>query len=99
MPGWRTLTHAGAVAVGLSFFISIVNAARSRRGPLSIRLRKRLCALRRFFIEELRKPAPALEDTWFPYAVAFGLSEARRSSGGSAGLAAPPHSSVALLRR
>ena len=74
-PGWRSFTHAGVVAIGLSLFVSVINAARSRRGPLSIRLRKRLCAVRRFFEEELRKPSPALEDSWFPYAVAFGLEK------------------------
>jgi uncharacterized membrane protein YgcG len=74
-PGWRSLTHAGAAAIGLSFFVGIVNAARSRRGPISIRRRKQLCAARRFFQDELRRPRPALDDAWFPYAVAFGLEK------------------------
>jgi len=71
--GWRGFLHAGTASVGLSVCLSVINAARSRRGPQSIRLRKWLCGARRFFIDELKKPAPALEDSWFPYAVAFGL--------------------------
>jgi Predicted membrane protein (DUF2207) len=74
-PGWRSFTNAGIVAIALSVFVSVINGARSRRGPVSIRLRKRLCAVRRFFAKELRQPSPALEDSWFPYAVAFGLEK------------------------
>jgi uncharacterized membrane protein YgcG len=74
-PGWRSFTNAGVVAIALSLFVGVINAARSRRGPVSIRLRKRLCAVRRYFAKELRKPSPALEDSWFPYAVAFGLEK------------------------
>ena len=74
-PGRRSFTNAGVVAIALSLFVGVINAARSRRGPVSIRLRKRLCAVRRFFVEELRKRSPALEDSWFPYAVAFGLEK------------------------
>jgi uncharacterized membrane protein YgcG len=93
-PGWRSFTHAGVVAIGLSLFVSVISAARSRRGPLSIRLRKRLCAVRRFFEEELRKPSPALEDSWFPYAVAFGLEkQVERWFGRFAGASAPRSSS------
>lgn len=89
--GRRSLGHAGAVAVALSAFISVLNAARSRRGPVSIRLRKRLCAVRRFFMEELKKPAPSLDDAWFPYAIAFGLEEHVQSWFGRFG---PPASST-----
>lgn len=74
-PGWRSLTHAGAAAIALSLFVAVVNAARSRRGPGSIRLRKQLCAVREHFRRELRKPRPDLDDAWFPYAVAFGLDK------------------------
>jgi uncharacterized membrane protein YgcG len=75
MPGWRWFTHGGAAAIALSLFVSAVNGARSRRGPDSIRLRKRLCAVRELFRRELRKPRPDLDDAWFPYAVAFGLDK------------------------
>ena len=75
LPGWRSLTQAGVVALGLAFFVGVINQARSRRGPQSIRLRKGLCAWRRFFQDELQKPEPALRDEWFPYAVAFGLEK------------------------
>jgi uncharacterized membrane protein YgcG len=88
--GWRSLTHAGAAALALAVFVSVTNAARSRRGPVSIRLRKRLCAVRRFFLDELKKPAPALADAWFPYVVAFGLEDQVESWFGRFG---PPASS------
>jgi uncharacterized membrane protein YgcG len=75
VPGWRSFTHAAAAALALGLFVSAVNAARSRRGPGSIRLRKQLCAVREHFRRELRKPRPDLDDAWFPYAVAFGLEK------------------------
>lgn len=42
--------------------------------PVSrIRVRKRLAAAREHFRRELGKPAPDLDDAWFPWMIAFGL--------------------------
>ncbi|HEX8407292.1 MAG TPA: DUF2207 domain-containing protein [Thermoanaerobaculia bacterium] len=40
-----------------------------------IAMRNRVVALRKFFVQELRKPQPALRDEWFPYLLAFGLGK------------------------
>ena len=94
--GWRGFLHAGVAAVGLGVCLSVINAARSRRGPQSIRLRKWLCGVRRYFVDELKKPEPALDDSWFPFAVAFGLDgQVKRWFGqfGAASSASDIHSS------
>jgi uncharacterized membrane protein YgcG len=71
--GRHALVHAGFAAVAVSLFLVILNLARSERGPRATAFRKRLAAVREWFRLELKKPAPALEDGWFPYLVAFGL--------------------------
>jgi hypothetical protein len=71
--GRRGLLHAGFAAIATCLFMAVVNAARSPRGPRATAFRKRLAAARERFRRELRKPAPALKDEWFPYLVAFGL--------------------------
>lgn len=71
--GRHALIHAGFTAVALSFFMGVVNAARSARGPRVTAFRKRLAAVREWLRRELKKPVPALQDEWFPYLVAFGL--------------------------
>jgi hypothetical protein len=84
--GRHALIHAGVTALAVSMFIGIVNAARSARGPRGTAFRKRLAAVREFFRRELKKPAPALKDEWFPYLVAFGLErDADRWFGSFAG--------------
>jgi hypothetical protein len=71
--GWHALIHAGVAAIAVSMFLGVVNATRSSRGPRGTAFRKRLAAVREWFRRELKKPAPELEDGWFPYLVAFGL--------------------------
>jgi hypothetical protein len=71
--GRHALLHAGFTAIAVSFFMGVVNAARSARGPRATAFRKQLAAVREWFRLELAKPAPALRDEWFPYLVAFGL--------------------------
>lgn len=36
-------------------------------------VRKRLLSARRYFIDQLRRKSPTLDDSWFPYLLAFGL--------------------------
>lgn len=38
-------------------------------------VRKKLLAGRRYFVNELKKEQPDLEDAWFPYILAFGLGD------------------------
>lgn len=63
----------GFLSLGLLVTNNVINIARSKRGAAAIAFRKRLAAARQFFIEELQKPVPAMDDGWFPYVVAFGL--------------------------
>jgi uncharacterized membrane protein YgcG len=58
------------VTVANSFF----NTARTRDGKEAVRVRKRLAEIRRYFKAQLARPAPNLDDDWFPYLLAFGLA-------------------------
>lgn len=71
--GRWSLLHAGFAAIAVSLFLGVLNAARSRRGPRATAFRKLLAAAREWFRRELKTPAPAIQDDWFPYVVAFGL--------------------------
>lgn len=67
--------------VGLALWVlglarSILNIAASRHSAERIELRQRLFTARRFFLEQLRLPQPALRDEWYPYVIAFGLGSA-----------------------
>jgi hypothetical protein len=71
--------RAGATALGgLTLFVlalvrSVVNLASSRHDAARLALRRRLAAAREHFRHELRRPQPTLDDTWFPWLIAFGL--------------------------
>ena len=73
---WFGFTDLGlfGLAVGLlGTYIAILAEA---TGPLSLhtaRIRKTLRKARRFFVAELSKPAPALQNQWTPWMVALGL--------------------------
>lgn len=60
-------------AAGLMIANNILNVASSKKGASAIAFRKRLASVRQYFIDELRKSQPGLDDRWFPYIVAFGL--------------------------
>jgi uncharacterized membrane protein YgcG len=68
------LALTGALLLRLAVVNILFNLARSRNGPHRIARRKVLVAAREFFTRELNSPTPRLEDAWFPYLVAFGLS-------------------------
>ena len=61
------------VAAALLVANNSFNCARSKRGPTAIAFRKRLASVRQYFVEELRKETPAIDDRWVPYVIAFGL--------------------------
>ena len=52
---------------------SVLNGARSKSTPARLLRRKELAVAREFCRTELQKPAPALDDSWYPYLLAFGL--------------------------
>ncbi|HLN57383.1 MAG TPA: hypothetical protein VK416_02425, partial [Thermoanaerobaculia bacterium] len=64
----------GLLMFKLAIVNNLFNVARTRNGPHRIARRKTLVAAREFFKRELEEPRPRLEDGWFPYIVAFGLS-------------------------
>jgi uncharacterized membrane protein YgcG len=59
--------------IGIAFLV--LRAARTREDPERLELRRTLAAGRAFFMRELRKPQPKLDDAWFPYLLAFGLGK------------------------
>lgn len=67
--------HFGFTAAALLVANNVMNVARSKKGPGAIRFRKRLATMRQYFIEELQKSTPAIDDRWFPYLIAFGLDK------------------------
>ena len=64
----------GSLLIRLGVVNGIFNLAKTRNGPLRIARRKALASARAYFAQELSQPAPRLEDDWFPYVVAFGLT-------------------------
>jgi uncharacterized membrane protein YgcG len=64
----------GLQLLRLAIVNNLFNVARTRNGPHRVARRKALVAAREFFARELKNPRPRLEDRWFPYIVAFGLS-------------------------
>ncbi len=80
--GWALATGLGAIgAVALTAvalllvvaFRSVLNGARSTSTTARWLLRKQLAAAREYCRLELQKPKPALDDSWYPYLLAFGL--------------------------
>jgi uncharacterized membrane protein YgcG len=63
----------GLVLVQLAVVNNLFNLAKAREGAKKIARRKELAAARQFFKLELSRPAPHLQDAWFPWLVAFGL--------------------------
>ena len=68
-----TLFIAGLLLAALGAIRSLFNLASTREAGERLENRRRLAAARAWFIRELAKPQPALEDAWFPYILAFGL--------------------------
>ena len=51
----------------------VLNLLKIRDPREVIAFRKRIAGARKFFIEQLQLPQPAMRDEWFPYVLAFGL--------------------------
>jgi len=75
LPGGRVSLPV-TIAFGLWVLAMIrlaLDLLKMREPRKVVALRKRVVGVRKFFVEELRKPQPALRDEWFPYLLAFGL--------------------------
>jgi uncharacterized membrane protein YgcG len=72
-PNVSALTITGITLYVLCLCNSVFNLARTRQDPERIALRKTLAAGREFMRRELRKSVPHLEDSWYPYLLAYGL--------------------------
>ena len=70
-PLWPVL---GSTLLRLAVVNGVFNLAKTRNGVHRIARRKALAAARGYFVHELAQPAPRLQDSWFPYVVAFGLT-------------------------
>jgi uncharacterized membrane protein YgcG len=70
-----TLALAGLTLLLVALANSVLNQARSRENPERIAFRRRLAVARNFFVDELRRDRPRLDDKWFPYLIAFGLGK------------------------
>ena len=71
--GWPVLT--GLVCWALGLLNSVANSARLLESPERVALRQRFAAARRYFKGELAKREPRLDNSWYPYLVAFGLGK------------------------
>lgn len=71
---WPLEMQIAITVLALWMFGTAVWTMRTRSGSReAIALRKMLTAAREYFRRELRKPRPALDDSWYPYVIAFGL--------------------------
>jgi predicted membrane protein DUF2207 len=69
------LALAGLTLLLIALANSVFNQARSRENADRIAFRRRLATARAFFVAELERDQPRLEDAWFPYLIAFGLGK------------------------
>jgi uncharacterized membrane protein YgcG len=69
------VTLAGVTLFAMACLASVFNQARSRESAERIALRRRLALARTYFQAQLAQRQPALEDSWFPYLIAFGLGK------------------------
>lgn len=74
--GRMSLTALIGCAIWLLLVIRLtLDMLKTRESNEVIAARKRVLALREFFVEQLRMPQPALRDAWFPHLLAFGLGK------------------------
>jgi uncharacterized membrane protein YgcG len=81
--GYAILTNQAIsmlMTIGLFFFAAaalqnIFSLAKTRDSLDGVLLCQQLTAARKYFSRELRKPQPDIDDSWFPYLMAFGLGE------------------------
>ena len=74
--GYGTLglvAWAGLALLLLAASLSVLNGSRSTSTKARLLRRKELASAREYCRVELQKPAPALDDSWYSYLLAFGL--------------------------
>ena len=64
---------AALTALALCVSSGSINGFKSRQSREAIAFRKRLATGRSFLLRELEKPDPDLQDSWYPWLLAFGL--------------------------
>ncbi|MEO8215752.1 MAG: DUF2207 domain-containing protein [Acidobacteriota bacterium] len=69
--GMYSYITAALFIILVSRFIFLI--ARCPENAARMEMRRRLIVARRYFIRELRRKNPALQDDWYPYLLAFGL--------------------------
>ena len=62
-----------AASMPLAIVNFVLHVLRIPESPVRIAYRKRLASARRYFERQLRSNKPALDDTWLPWILAFGL--------------------------
>ncbi len=67
--------QAALALSGLWIFANAVGALRSKESREAIARIKMLGAARGYFRDELSKERPAIDDSWYPYLLAFGLNK------------------------
>ncbi len=93
-PGVSLAAPLGGALLALGIGRFLLNLLATRESAVSLERRRELAAARRYFVGELARREPRLEDRWFPYLLAFGLApqmdrwfrafgDASRSAGGS----------------
>ncbi len=65
--------YAGVMLLILAWMNAIFNCARSRDSAEGIAMRQKLAQARLFFLQQLVMAGPDLDDSWYPYLLAFGL--------------------------
>ncbi len=74
MPGASWLHLAGTLLFALGLARATFNLIATRESAASLARRRELARARDHFARQLARPAPDLEDRWFPYLLAFGLA-------------------------
>jgi hypothetical protein len=74
IPGLPWVSYLGVVLLATAFARSFFNGLATRDSAAALARRRELAAARAWLRRELGRPRPRLEDRWFPWLVAFGLT-------------------------
>jgi uncharacterized membrane protein YgcG len=76
LPGFALLSLAGATLAACGGARAFFNLLATRESASSLARRRDLTAARDYFVRQLARATPALEDRWLPWLIAFGLAPA-----------------------
>jgi uncharacterized membrane protein YgcG len=71
--GASPATYVALVALAALVLNVALNRAYTRVSPAHLATRRNFAAARAYFVRELERTHPRIEDSWYPYLVAFGL--------------------------